>query len=106
MATQTFTVPGRFPSLNEFYRMPPMKQNRVKQECDEAVAWAAKGARIHRMDHRRDLDNVCFGKKFVCDGLVKAGVLIDDKPRYVVGFVDEFAYDEENPRIVVTLETA
>ena len=29
MATQTFTVPGRFPSLNEFYRMPPMKQNRV-----------------------------------------------------------------------------
>lgn len=57
-------------------------------------------------NRRRDLDNVCFGKKFVCDGLVKAGVLIDDKPRYVVGFVDEFAYDEENPRIVVTLETA
>ena len=118
MATQTFTVSGRFPSLNEFYRMPPMKQNRVKQECDEAVAWAAKGARIKRMERvrircawfepnrRRDLDNVCFGKKFVCDGLVKAGVLIDDKPRYVVGFVDEFAYDEENPRIVVTLETA
>lgn len=42
----------------------------------------------------------------MCDGLVKAGVLIDDKPRYVVGFVDEFAYDEENPHIVVTLETA
>lgn len=114
---QSFEVPGRFPSCNEFYRMQLHQQNRVKQECDNAVSEAAKLARIKRVNRarfrfkwyepnrRRDLDNVAFGKKFVFDGLVKAGVLIDDGPNHVMGFSDEFAYDRDNPRIRVEIYT-
>lgn len=114
---QSFEVPGRFPSLNEFYRMQPYQQNRVKTECDEAVKLAAKAARIRQVqrarfhfkwyepNRRRDLDNVAFAKKFIFDGLVKAGVLIDDGPRYVPWFSDEFACDRENPRIRVEIYT-
>lgn len=116
---QTFEVPGRFPSLNEFYRMNPYEQGRVKRECDEAVAWAARAAHIlpysvpvtYRClwveeNRRRDLDNVAFAKKFIQDGLVKAGILANDTHHEIRGFADSFAYDSRNPRVVVTLEEA
>lgn len=116
---QSFEVPGRFPSLNEWCRMGAFEQNRVKEECDGRVAWAAMAARIRpcrrpiryhvlwvEQNRRRDLDNVAFGKKFVQDGLVKAGVLANDSHHEIRGFGDSFAYDSVNPRIVVTLEEA
>lgn len=116
-AAQTFAVPGRFPSLNEFYRMTPAQQGRVKCECDMRVKRAAEGAGLRPVgrcrvefawfepNRRRDLDNVAFAKKFVLDGLVKAGVLRDDSPRYVLGLADEFGYDRDDPRVVVTLRS-
>lgn len=116
---RTFEILGRFPSLNEFYRMERYEQNRVKKECDELVAWSAKAAKIKPYDRRvmlhflwvepnrrRDLDNIAFGKKFVQDGLVKAGILRNDTHHEIAGFSDEFAYDSKNPRIVVTIEEA
>lgn len=114
---QTFEIPGRFVSLNEFYKMHPMKQYETKREHDERTAWAAKAAKIRpynkrvryhvlwvEQNHRRDLDNVAFAKKFVQDGLVKAGVIRNDTHHEIAGFSDEFAYDSKNPRIVVTIE--
>lgn len=111
---QRFVIPGRFPSLNEFYRMNRWEQARVKRECDERVAWAAKAARVrpavgrvmysvtwHEANRKRDLDNVAFGKKFIQDGLVKAGVLRNDTGREIAGFADSFAYDPDDPRVVV-----
>lgn len=117
--SQTFEVPGRFPSLNEFYRMNRWEQGRVKRECDERVAWAAKAAGMkpakgrvryrvtwYEENRKRDLDNVAFGKKFVQDGLVKAGILENDTRKEIAGFADEFEYDPGNPRIVVVVEEA
>lgn len=49
----------------------------------------------------RDLDNVCFAKKFILDALVKAGTLKDDDRKHVEGFLDKFATDKDNPRIEV-----
>ena len=113
---QVFEIPGRFPSLNEFYRMQPYQQGRVKRECDDRVARCAKAAGIvpytrpvrYRCtwveeNRRRDLDNVAFGKKFVQDGLVKAGVLANDTHHEIIGFEDAFAYDGRNPHVVVEI---
>lgn len=115
--SQTFEIPGRFPSLNEFYRMERYEQNRVKQDADNLVAMSARVARIRpcrnrvklhflwvEPNRRRDLDNIAFGKKFVQDGLVKAGILHNDTHHEIAGFSDEFAYDSKNPRIIVTIE--
>lgn len=117
--SRQFEIPGRFVGLNEFYRMSPHAQNRVKREHDERVAMAAKAAKIRpcrtriryhvlwvEENRRRDLDNVAFGKKFIQDGLVKAGILHNDTHHEIAGFSDSFEYDPRNPRIVVTIEEA
>ena len=116
---QTFTIHGTLPSLNEFYTASHFAQGKMKRDCDDLVAWSAKAARVapyhvpiryHVLwvepNHKRDLDNVAFAKKFIQDGLVKAGILHNDTHHEIVGFSDEFEYDAKNPRIVVTLEEA
>lgn len=113
---QRFTIEGRFCSLNEFYRMHPQVQGRVKRENDELVAWSAKAAKLKpcrvpvvirvrwvEPNRRRDLDNIAFGIKFIQDGLVKAGVLANDTAHEVAGFEHSFAYDSQHPRIEVEL---
>ena len=52
---------------------------------------------------RRDLDNVCFAKKFILDSMVKAGKLKDDNRNYVVGFEDKFKYDKES-KVILEVE--
>ena len=114
---QHFVVKSRFCSLNEFYRMHHMKQGKVKRENDEVVAWSAKAAHIKpytkpvqidclwvEPNKRRDHDGIHFGVKFILDGLVKAGILKDDSPRYVKRITHEVAYDRDNPRIEVWID--
>ena len=50
---------------------------------------------------KRDLDNVCFAKKFILDSMVKAGKLKDDNRNFVLGFKDDFEYGKYE-RISVT----
>ena len=55
-------------------------------------------------NRNRDLDNVCFAKKFILDALVSNGIIETDGWRGVSGFTDEFGVDADNPRIEVTIE--
>ena len=55
-------------------------------------------------DMKRDLDNICFAKKFIIDALVESGRIKNDGWRDVKGFTDEFFIDKKNPRIEVTIE--
>lgn len=52
---------------------------------------------------RRDLDNICFAKKFILDALVEAGVLKDDNRKIVTNFTDSFEYAEKS-KVIVELE--
>ena len=45
---------------------------------------------------RRDLDNICFAKKFILDALVQAGVLRDDNRKIVTNFTDSFEYSNSS----------
>ena len=114
---QTFEIPGRFVSLNEFYRMNPWEQHMTKRDHDVRVACAAMAAGIRpcsrrityhvhwvEENRRRDLDNVAFAKKFIQDGLVKAGIIPNDTHHEIAGFSDSFEYDGKNPRIIVTIK--
>lgn len=49
---------------------------------------------------KRDLDGICFAKKFILDALVKCGKMKNDNRNYVVGFTDEFDYEKENKVIL------
>ena len=62
--------------------------------------------RWYEPDRKRDLDNICFAKKFILDALVAAKVIETDSWRGVVGFTDKFFIDKENPRIEVEIGEA
>lgn len=52
---------------------------------------------------RRDLDNICFAKKFILDALVKAGKMKNDNRNYITGFTDNFEYADEN-KVILEIE--
>ena len=111
---QSFEVPGRFPSLNDYLRIRnPRQRAALKRELDHRVAWAAKEAGVRPVKRfmvrvvwfepnaRRDWDNVRSGIKFVLDGLVAAGVIKDDSRKYVEQCPDRVLTDRARPRVVV-----
>ena len=52
---------------------------------------------------RRDLDNVCFSKKFILDAMVKYGKLKDDNRRFVTAFTDTFEYGDRT-KVILEIE--
>lgn len=116
------TIPGRMPGLNEYVRAERANRyaaSKMKREQTERAGIAAVEQRMPHFpgrvevaftwvepNRRRDMDNVAFAKKFVLDGLVRAGVIRDDTPRYVAGLSDRFEYDAANPRIEVEVRSA
>lgn len=115
-----FEIKGRLPGLNEIigacrsHRMAGATQK--KKADDECGQWILLGrvpvfpgpVRVHFdwfLDDRRDPDNVRAGSKFILDALVKAGRLVNDDQKTIVGLSDAFRQDKTDPRVQVTIET-
>ena len=58
----------------------------------------------YKPNNRTDHDNIAFAKKFILDGLIKAGILKDDSPKYVRNFQDVFILDKTRDYISCTIE--
>ena len=88
-------IPFRLPSLNEYIKASKVIKgkwnagNQMKQDKQKDIMMYLnklpkyeKPIKIHfhwiEENKRRDLDNVCFAKKFILDSMVKAGKLKDD----------------------------
>lgn len=110
-------IPFRLPSLNQYIN--ECRKNRyaganMKKTVDKDIEYYInqlpkydKPIKIHFIwveeNKRRDLDNVCFAKKFILDSMVKAGKLKDDNRNYVVGFRDDFEYGEKS-KVILEIE--
>lgn len=126
--TQTFTIPGRLPSLNDLIHA--MNHNRfagakVKREAETLVAYAARAAHVkplsgafrisvtwHEPNNLRDRDNVVSGVKFILDALQPMsrrhprgiGIIPGDGAKHMPQApAHDVQVDRANPRIVVTL---
>lgn len=115
-------IEGQLPNLNEYTRAcrtnkfagSAMKKHAealisyyIEKQLKTQIKGSARLAfRWYEPNKKRDLDNICFAKKFILDALVKNGVIESDGWKGVVGFTDEFFVDAENPRIEVTIESA
>ena len=98
---QYLEIPFRLPSLNdvnEANRANKYRGAKLKHETDAALMLVIKAAHlkpvtnpciVHMLfvepNRRRDVDNVESGKKSSLDALVKAGVLVNDNPKHVIG---------------------
>jgi Holliday junction resolvase RusA-like endonuclease len=60
--------------------------------------------RWYEKDKRRDLDNICFSKKFILDALVNNNIITTDSWKGVAGFTDEFFIDKNGYRVEVDIE--
>ena len=114
---QVFTIQGELPDFNsiieaskqhwaQYYSFKQRYTNLVwlcaraalkpfqEFPVDFSIHWYCK-------DKRKDKDNISAGKKFIFDGLIRAGIIPSDSWRYVGNFEDKFYLDRANPRIVV-----
>lgn len=117
----TLIIDGQLPNLNDYtlacrgYKLAgaKMKKNAEwtisvyirRQLKDVAFKNPVRlSFRWYEPNKRRDLDNVCFAKKFILDALVSSGTIVADGWKGVVGFTDEFFIDKNYPRIEVDIE--
>ena len=118
---QSFEVPGKLPSLNEYTRScrtNPYAGAKAKKEAQERVAWAIKAAHLVPMaapvrvsfqwvepDMRRDKDNISSAKKYILDALVASGIIGNDNWKWIAGNLpDAYKVNKAEPRVIVTLE--
>jgi len=119
-------VPATLPSLNEVIDAAKgsggrgLAYSKMKREWKDIIVALANRAHLPKFpgrvvfefhwlekDKRRDPDNIAAtGRKFILDGLVKAGVLRGDSWKFVQGWSDKFevagAY---GPGVAVTIQS-
>lgn len=105
------------PSMNKWIKLQAFKQDALKQAWGNYTEWlvAKYGftnlkldnctclVKIYRPSKRRyDLDNLSL--KFCFDGIVKAGMLIDDDIEHMNPLTLWGGYDKNNPRMEIIIE--
>lgn len=110
-------IPMKLPSLNEHIKAcnnNRFKGANLKKDVEEDLALFINKLptfenpiKIHftwvESNKRRDLDNICFAKKYILDTMVKCGKLANDNRKHVTGFTDEFMYADKN-KVILEIE--
>lgn len=108
-ATIKFTIHSRLPSLNEVIsenRANRYKGAKLKKDTEAVIIAEIKRQKVQPVteypvevfirwfepNRKRDVDNIQSSKKFILDAMVKAGVLVNDSPRYVAQVYDHVDY--------------
>ena len=95
-----------FTKLNEYIdaeRGGWQKANIIKKNETEVARLNFLGVKVptpcrirfvwHAENFRRDADNIAFAKKYILDGMVKAGAIPNDNLNHIKGFIDDFVVD-------------
>ena len=120
---KTLVIEGQLPNLNDYtkacrgnkYSGAQMKKHaeaiistyimaQLRGVCFDSTVELA--FRWYEPNRKRDLDNICFAKKFILDALVSNGIIVADGWKVVVGFTDHFFVDAKKPRIEVDIKKA
>lgn len=119
-----FTIPARLPSLNEVIeanRANRYTGAKLKKENETLIRYAIRAAvrrgecypvsspaavliHFQEQTHRRDIDNIYSGAKFILDAMVAEGLIRNDSQRYVRALTYSFALGETD-EITVTITT-
>lgn len=112
-----YEINMKLPSLNDYInvcRSNKYKANKMKSNIEAEIGlFLAKmpkwnnPIKIHftwiEGNKKRDLDNICFAKKFILDAMVKYKKLKDDNRKYVTAFTDSFEYGKET-KVILEIE--
>lgn len=105
------------PSMNKWIKLQSFKQDSLKQAWGDYAQWLVYNSghedlklssctgtvKVFRPTKRRfDADNI--SPKFLLDGLVKAGMLLDDDVNHLNPLILWGGYDKEDPRMEIIFE--
>lgn len=103
-------------SINVWMIMKRPAMNALKQRWKDFIKWFVKEqgyANLHiekceivqtiyyPTDRRHDLDNSV--PKFLLDGLVESGVVVDDDSKHITKLILQCGYDKDNPRTEIMI---
>lgn len=114
---QSLWIGACFPSLNELIGGKVYDRIRLKRQWLDVVIAHANSQRLVRVDrvrmrydfwekhNRRDISNLACGAiKVLEDGLVQAGILVDDSQKHVCGIeIGNVVIRPARPGVLVTL---
>lgn len=111
-----FVIPGELPDMNTIIKKSKshyMAYSTLKKDYTALVQMSAGSLpKVEQADFeitwccknkRKDKDNIIAGQKFIYDGLVKAGVLVNDGWAQIGNITNKFEVDKENPRVEVVI---
>ena len=112
-----YEINMKLPSLNDYTKwcrgnkfLANKKKAQIEQEISLFLMKMQKWnnpIKIHfhwiEGNKKRDLDNICFAKKFILDSMVKYGKLKDDNRKCVTAFTDSFSYGKET-KVILEIE--
>ena len=110
-------IPLKLPSLNEYIskcRTNRYAAAKMKNDVEDDIGYFInklpkfdKPIKINftwiEANKKRDLDNVCFAKKFILDSMQKCGKLENGNRKWVVGFTDGFELGKEY-KVILNIE--
>ena len=111
-------IPEKLPGCNEYTKACRANKEyaaKFKRDTEQLIGYYiitlpkfTKPVKIHfhwiEGTKKRDLDNVCFAKKFILDALVKYGRIADDNRKNVYAFTDTFEYNRGTTKVVLEIE--
>ncbi len=105
-----FTINQRLPGLNEYTRACRShwsKGAKLKADIEDLIGWEIMACKAKKItapivvcfewveaNDRRDIDNICFAKKFILDAMQSTGLIKGDDAAWVKGFRDTFTIDK------------
>ena len=111
-------IDEKLPSCNDYIeacRTNKFLAAKMKRDIEQLIGYHIltlprfdKPVKIHfhwiEGTQKRDLDNVCFAKKFILDALVKYHKLQDDNRKIVTAFTDTFEYKKKTTKVILEIE--
>lgn len=105
------------PSINVWFTKKRIEMNALKQKWKDFTVWwvndlGCQGKLLDRFTMtitiyfptkaRHDLDNQT--PKFILDGFIEAGFIVDDDEKHLTSLTFKSGYDKENPRTEIEIE--
>lgn len=100
------TIGGRFMKAAAIKRYRRLTKEAVEAERINTGPWgevAVKATFYFAHARRRDADNAVGSLKAVYDGIVDAGLAIDDDLKHMVRYFPKFEIDRNHPRVELTI---
>lgn len=114
---EKIVIDMKLPSLNDYIkvcRSNKFQAAKYKRDIEQQIGLFLikmpkyeKPIKIHftwiEGNKKRDLDNICFAKKFILDAMQKYEKLENDNRNYVYAFTDSFEYGKET-KVILEIE--